>query len=89
MDRTASQGSGPGGCHGAQGIGELRCAKPPAHGQAPASVQRAPIVIEIVDARDRIESFLPTIDAAIEEGLATLEKVEVRFYRSRGEDQTR
>jgi hypothetical protein len=41
-----------------------------------------PIVIEVVDTRERIESFLPAIDAAIEEGLVTIEKVEVRFYRS-------
>jgi PII-like signaling protein len=41
-----------------------------------------PVVIEIVDTEDKIESFLPTIDAAIGEGLATLEKVEVRFYRA-------
>jgi hypothetical protein len=41
-----------------------------------------PIVIEIVDTEENIESFLPDIDDAIGEGLATLEKVEVRFYRS-------
>jgi PII-like signaling protein len=41
-----------------------------------------PIVIEIIDTAERIEGFLPAIDAAIGEGLATLEKVEVRFYRS-------
>lgn len=41
-----------------------------------------PIVVEIVDTRERIEAFLPVIDGAIEEGLATLEKVEIRFYRS-------
>ena len=29
-------------------------------------------------------AFLPEIDAAIAEGLVTLEKVEVRFYRSGG-----
>ncbi len=40
--------------------------------------------IEIVDTEEKIESFLPSIDAAIEEGLATVEKVEVRFYRSGG-----
>ena len=40
-----------------------------------------PIVIEIVDTEAKIEAFLPTIDDAIGEGLATLEKVEVRFYR--------
>ena len=41
-----------------------------------------PIVVEIVDSREKIEAFLPIIDEAITEGLATLEKVEVRFYRS-------
>ena len=41
-----------------------------------------PIVIEIVDTRDKLEQFLSYIDTAIEEGLATMEKVQVRFYRS-------
>jgi PII-like signaling protein len=41
-----------------------------------------PIVIEIVDTEEKIESFLPLIDDAVGEGLATVEKVEVRFYRS-------
>ena len=41
-----------------------------------------PILVEIVDTREKIESFLPVIDAAIPEGLATLEKVQIRFYRS-------
>jgi hypothetical protein len=44
-----------------------------------------PIVVEIVDTEEKIEAFLPTIDDAIGEGLATVEKVEVRFYRSRVE----
>jgi hypothetical protein len=41
-----------------------------------------PIVVEIVDTADKIEAFLPIIDRAVGEGLATVEKVEVRFYRS-------
>lgn len=41
-----------------------------------------PIVIEIVDTEARIEAFLPLIDDVITEGLATVERVEVRFYRS-------
>lgn len=41
-----------------------------------------PIVVEIVDTEEKIEGFLPLIDEAISEGLATVEKVEVRFYRS-------
>ena len=40
------------------------------------------ILIEIVDTKDKIESFLPIIDEAIPDGLATLEKVEIRLYRS-------
>ncbi|GAB4332356.1 MAG: DUF190 domain-containing protein [Calditrichia bacterium] len=41
-----------------------------------------PIIVEIVDTLEKIEAFLPVIDGAIEEGLATLEKVDIRFYRS-------
>lgn len=42
-----------------------------------------PIVVEIVDERDKIEAFMPVVDEAVKEGLATLERVEIRFYRSR------
>ena len=45
-----------------------------------------PIVIEIVDTEEKIESFLESTDHAIGEGLATLEKVEVHFYRSGKQD---
>jgi len=41
-----------------------------------------PVVVEIVDTEEKIEAFLVAIDPAIGEGLATLEKVEVHFYRS-------
>jgi len=41
-----------------------------------------PIVVEIIDSREKVESFLPIIEGAISEGLVTLEKVEVRFYRA-------
>lgn len=41
-----------------------------------------PIIIEIIDTNDKVEAFLPVIDAAISGGLATIERVEVRFYRS-------
>ena len=42
-----------------------------------------PIVVEIVDTREKLEAYLADIDPQIHEGLATLEKAEVRFYRSR------
>lgn len=40
-----------------------------------------PIVIEIIDTQEKIERFLPVIDRAIAEGLATIERVHIRFYR--------
>ncbi len=41
-----------------------------------------PIIIEIVDAKDKIEDFLTFAEGVIQRGiLATVEKVEVRFYR--------
>lgn len=43
-----------------------------------------PIVIEIVDASDKIENFLQEIDGMIGEGLVTLEKATVRLYRHSG-----
>ncbi len=42
-----------------------------------------PVMIEIVDAPEKIEAFLPTLDAMITEGLVTLERVEVVWYRGR------
>ncbi len=44
--------------------------------------QDLPVVIEIVDTVERIDAFLPQIDHAIREGLATVEKVTIRFYRT-------
>ena len=41
-----------------------------------------PIIIEIVDTLEKIENFIPLIDEAIDEGLTTIENVDIRFYRS-------
>jgi PII-like signaling protein len=41
-----------------------------------------PVVVEIVDTIEKIESFLPIVDDAVTEGLATVEKVDIRFYRT-------
>ncbi len=41
-----------------------------------------PIVIEIVDAREKIDELLPHVDEMVQEGLVTLEKVEVIKYRA-------
>ena len=42
--------------------------------------QDLPIVIEIVDAQDKIDAFLPVLDGMISSGLVTLEKVQVLQY---------
>jgi len=39
------------------------------------------VVVEIVDKPDRIEAFLPHLDALIDEGLVTLERAKVIAYR--------
>jgi len=40
-----------------------------------------PIVIEIVDAPEKIEAFLPELDHMVTEGLVTVERAEVVMYR--------
>jgi PII-like signaling protein len=42
--------------------------------------QDLPIVIEIVDAPERIDAFLPVLDRMMGSGLVTLEKVQVLQY---------
>ncbi|HUY89540.1 MAG TPA: DUF190 domain-containing protein [Pirellulales bacterium] len=41
-----------------------------------------PLVIEIVDAKAKIDELLPHIDQMVEEGLVTLEPVQVIKYRA-------
>ena len=40
-----------------------------------------PVVVEIVDAPDRIQAFLPRLDAMMHGGLITLERSRVQAYR--------
>lgn len=41
-----------------------------------------PVVIEIVDAAEKIEAFLPRLDPLVRGGLVTVERAEVLVYRS-------
>jgi PII-like signaling protein len=43
-----------------------------------------PLVIEIVDSEDKINAFLPVLDAIMTSGLITLEKVQVVQYGTNG-----
>jgi uncharacterized protein len=46
-----------------------------------------PVVIEIVDTRERLDSILPFLDEVVEEGLITMEKVRIIKYRHNGENK--
>jgi PII-like signaling protein len=41
-----------------------------------------PIVVEIVDTKEKLETFLESIDEHIQAGLVTLEKAQIRFYKA-------
>jgi PII-like signaling protein len=43
-----------------------------------------PIIIEIVDGKDKIDALIPHIDEMVQEGLVTLERVQVIKYRANG-----
>jgi PII-like signaling protein len=43
-----------------------------------------PIVVEIVDTKDKLEAYLETIDESIQAGMVTLEKATIRIYRGNG-----
>jgi PII-like signaling protein len=44
-----------------------------------------PLVIEIIDSEEKIQSFLPVIDRMMGGGLLTMEKVRVIDYRAGNE----
>jgi uncharacterized protein len=41
-----------------------------------------PLIIEIVDAKEKIDELMPHIDEMVQEGLVTLERVQVIKYRA-------
>lgn len=41
-----------------------------------------PIVIEIVDSKEKLDELMPHIDQMVQEGLVTLERVQVIKYRA-------
>lgn len=46
-----------------------------------------PVLVEFVDTPEKIRAFLPEVEAMVPQGLATLERVEVHFYRHGGEKE--
>ncbi|HEV8369526.1 MAG TPA: DUF190 domain-containing protein [Pyrinomonadaceae bacterium] len=41
-----------------------------------------PMIVEIVDSREKVEAFLPLLDDMISDGLVTLERVKVLHYKA-------
>ena len=41
-----------------------------------------PMIVEIVDSKEKIDELMPQIDAMVQEGLVTLEPVQVIKYRA-------
>ena len=41
-----------------------------------------PVVIELVDTPERIDAVLPLLDEMVEEGMVTVERVQIVVYRS-------
>jgi uncharacterized protein len=42
--------------------------------------QDLPVIVEIVDSKDKIDTFLPVLDGMMSSGLVTIEKVQVLQY---------
>jgi uncharacterized protein len=47
-----------------------------------------PVVIELVDLAERIESIIPVLDEMIDEGMITLEQVQVIAYRAEADSES-
>jgi len=50
--------------------------------------QDLPMVIEIVDSKEKIDAFLPVLDTMMSSGLITLEKVQVLQYGKPNSEQS-
>ena len=49
-------------------------------GLNPDAGARMPIVVEIIDRPDKIDTFLPVVETMIDSGMVTMEAVKVRFF---------
>ena len=64
--------------HGVMGFGKSSCI----HSSGILRLSEdLPVVVEIVDTPERIQSFLPDLDTMIDDGLVTLEDIDVAIYR--------
>lgn len=45
-----------------------------------------PIIIEIVDSKEKLDAFMPLLDEMLQDGLVTLEPIQIIKYRAGGQD---
>ena len=83
MDRSEGSRARARGSDGSARDDGVRRAQPPHTFKIERLSLDLPIVVEIVDTREKLGAFLDLIDDDITEGLVTIEKAEVRLYRSR------
>jgi len=82
----AHRGGGPiagaGWRHGPAWHHGVRCGQPEVH--TATLLRRSedrPTVVEVVDAQEKVDAFLPFLDEAVTEGLVTMERACIIRYR--------
>jgi PII-like signaling protein len=45
-----------------------------------------PLIIEFVDSKEKLDTFMPLLDEMLRDGLVTLEPVQIIKYRADGQD---
>lgn len=75
------------GCTIIRGPGRVRRRVANPHHAHPPPLGRPPMVIEIVDTPEKVRGFLPEVERMVGDGLATVEPVEVHFYRAKRRSQ--
>ena len=88
MDRSAGPVPRHGRRYRVAGDPGVWCQQPHSHHKILRLSEDLPVVVEIIDTEEKIESFLQTVDHAITEGIVTVEKARVRLYRARGKSRT-
>lgn len=48
-----------------------------------------PVVIEMIDTREKLEDFMEVVDPVLKGGLVTFEKMHIRMYRSTDKPESR
>ena len=50
--------------------------------------QDLPVIVEIVDAAEKIEAFVPDLEKMVHDGMITIEPTQILLYRAKSEKST-